>query len=270
MSKSPDAFRTISEVADWLGVQAHVLRFWESKFSQVKPVKRAGGRRYYRPADMLLLGGIKKLLHDDGLTIKGVQKMLREQGVAHISDLSQALEEPSSAAEPETGAKGATIVRFKERADEAGAAAAEPPEAQISMQLEPESADANTTPETEQPEPEASEEIEGRPALPAFLHRPMAASAPKPDTETEDVSHEDPVAEPEVASAASVEAVAETVKAPREISDPPDADALPYAPGALARLAQVERLTPEQARDIAPLAEQLRLWHDQAAKMGTG
>ena len=93
MSKSPDAFRTISEVADWLGVQAHVLRFWESKFSQVKPVKRAGGRRYYRPADMLLLGGIRKLLHDDGLTIKGVQKILREQGMAYVSDLSLPLDD---------------------------------------------------------------------------------------------------------------------------------------------------------------------------------
>lgn len=93
MSKSPDAFRTISEVADWLGVQAHVLRFWESKFAQVKPIKRAGGRRYYRPADMLLIGGIKKLLHDDGLTIKGAQKILREQGVAHVADLSQPLDD---------------------------------------------------------------------------------------------------------------------------------------------------------------------------------
>ena len=91
MAKSADAFRTISEVADWLETPAHVLRFWESKFSQVKPVKRAGGRRYYRPADMKLLGGIKKLLHDDGMTIKGVQKMLREQGVGHVSDLSQPL-----------------------------------------------------------------------------------------------------------------------------------------------------------------------------------
>ena len=71
MSKSPDAFRTISEVADWLDVQAHVLRFWESKFTQVKPVKRAGGRRYYRPADMQLLGGIRKLLHDDGIVDQG-------------------------------------------------------------------------------------------------------------------------------------------------------------------------------------------------------
>lgn len=93
MVKSPDAFRTISEVADWLGIQAHVLRFWESKFTQVKPIKRAGGRRYYRPADMLLLGGIKKLLHDDGLTIKGVQKILREEGMTHVSSLSASLDE---------------------------------------------------------------------------------------------------------------------------------------------------------------------------------
>lgn len=93
MVKSPEAFRTISEVADWLDRPTHVLRFWESKFPQVKPVKRAGGRRYYRPQDMLLLGGIKKLLHDDGMTIKGVQKLLREQGVAHVSSHSQPLEE---------------------------------------------------------------------------------------------------------------------------------------------------------------------------------
>jgi len=88
MSKSPDAFRTISEVADWLDTPAHVLRFWESKFSQVKPIKRAGGRRYYRPADMQLLGGIKRLLHQDGLTIKEVQLLLREKGAKHVSALS--------------------------------------------------------------------------------------------------------------------------------------------------------------------------------------
>jgi len=92
MSKSAEAFRTISEVADWLGVQTHVLRFWESKFSQIKPIKRAGGRRYYRPADMLLIGGIRKLLHGDGLTIKGVQKLLREEGIAHVLDMSAPLE----------------------------------------------------------------------------------------------------------------------------------------------------------------------------------
>ncbi len=92
MAKSAEAFRTISEVAEWLDLPTHVLRFWESKFTQVKPVKRAGGRRYYRPNDMVLLGGIKKLLHDDGMTIKGAQKMLRDHGVKHISSLSQPLD----------------------------------------------------------------------------------------------------------------------------------------------------------------------------------
>jgi DNA-binding transcriptional MerR regulator len=120
MPKSADAFRTISEVADWLETPAHVLRFWESKFSQVKPVKRAGGRRYYRPADMLLLGGIKKLLHDDGMTIKGVQKVLREHGVKHVAAMSQPLDED---AEPEDSGitldaepsqpTSATVVDFK-------------------------------------------------------------------------------------------------------------------------------------------------------------
>jgi len=87
MVKSRDAFRTISEVADWLDTPAHVLRFWESKFTQIKPVKRAGGRRYYRPEDMALLGGIKSLLHDQGMTIKGAQKLLRDMGVKHVSGL---------------------------------------------------------------------------------------------------------------------------------------------------------------------------------------
>ena len=85
MAKAPDAFRTISEVSEQLDTPAHVLRFWESKFAQVKPVKRAGGRRYYRPDDVMLLAGIKVLLHDNGMTIKGAQKVLREQGVKAVS-----------------------------------------------------------------------------------------------------------------------------------------------------------------------------------------
>ena len=92
MSKSADAFRTISEVAEWLDLPTHVLRFWESKFSQIKPVKRAGGRRYYRPRDMQLIGGLKKLLHDDGMTIRGAQKLLKENGIQHVIDLSPPLE----------------------------------------------------------------------------------------------------------------------------------------------------------------------------------
>lgn len=80
-SKSAEAFRTISEVASDLDVPQHVLRFWETKFSQVRPMKRGGGRRYYRPEDVDLLRTIRALLYDDGYTIKGVQKLLREGGV---------------------------------------------------------------------------------------------------------------------------------------------------------------------------------------------
>jgi len=88
-AKSPDAFRTISEVAIELNVPQHVLRFWESRFGQVKPVKRAGGRRYYRPEDVDLLRGIRTLLYSDGVTIKGVQKLLREQGIRYVAEIGR-------------------------------------------------------------------------------------------------------------------------------------------------------------------------------------
>lgn len=88
MAKAPDAFRTISEASDALKTPAHVLRFWESKFSQVKPVKRAGGRRYYRPTDIDLLSGIRTLLHDQGMTIRGVQKLIAEKGVRHVAQVA--------------------------------------------------------------------------------------------------------------------------------------------------------------------------------------
>lgn len=85
MEKSPQAFRTISEVSALLDLPAHVLRFWESRFPQLRPIKSSGGRRYYRPEDVELLRGIRDLLYDDGMTIKGVQKILREQGVRAVS-----------------------------------------------------------------------------------------------------------------------------------------------------------------------------------------
>lgn len=88
MSKSPDAFRTISEVSEWLDTPTYVLRFWESRFPQIKPVKRAGGRRYYRPEDMQLVGGIKQLLHFDEQSIKEVKEILKDQGVKHVMSLS--------------------------------------------------------------------------------------------------------------------------------------------------------------------------------------
>lgn len=87
--KSAEAFRTISEVADELDVPQHVLRFWESRFTQIRPVKRAGGRRFYRPEDVDLLKGIQTLLHGEGLTIKGVQKVLRERGVRHVAEVGR-------------------------------------------------------------------------------------------------------------------------------------------------------------------------------------
>lgn len=87
--KSAEAFRTISEVAIELDVPQHVLRFWESRFTQIKPVKRAGGRRYYRPDDIDLLKGIRALLYNDGFTIKGVQKVLKDRGLRHVAEIGR-------------------------------------------------------------------------------------------------------------------------------------------------------------------------------------
>ena len=84
MAKGPEAFRTISEAADELNVPQHVLRFWETKFSFIRPMKRAGGRRFYRPLDIAVLRGVRRLLHDEGYTIKGVQRLYREQGQRHL------------------------------------------------------------------------------------------------------------------------------------------------------------------------------------------
>ena len=84
MTKGPEAFRTISEAASEIGVAQHVLRFWETKFSFIRPMKRAGGRRFYRPHDLLVLSGVRRLLHDEGYTIAGVQKLYREQGSSRL------------------------------------------------------------------------------------------------------------------------------------------------------------------------------------------
>lgn len=95
MAKSPNAFRTISEAADEVGAPQHVLRFWETKFDFIAPVKRAGGRRFYRPEDVTVLKGVRRLLHDEGLTIRGVQRLHKEQGLTRLAaygDPSTALE----------------------------------------------------------------------------------------------------------------------------------------------------------------------------------
>lgn len=90
VEKGPEAFRTISEVAEDLDLPQHVLRFWETRFNQIKPLKRGGGRRYYRPDDVDLLCGIRLLLYGEGYTIKGVQRLLKEKGVAFIVEVGRA------------------------------------------------------------------------------------------------------------------------------------------------------------------------------------
>ena len=92
MTKGPEAFRSISEAAEVLGVPQHVLRFWETRFSFIRPMKRAGGRRFYRPQDLVVLRGVRRLLHDEGYTIKGVQKLHREQGVRRLIEAGEGLD----------------------------------------------------------------------------------------------------------------------------------------------------------------------------------
>lgn len=119
MAKGPDAFRTISEAADEVGVPQHVLRFWETKFSFVKPMKRAGGRRFYRPSDLTLLKGIRALLHEDGYTIRGVQQLHRDSGAARIV--------AAGTRAPGKAGRIASAAVNGEDAPEVPAAAAQPP-----------------------------------------------------------------------------------------------------------------------------------------------
>lgn len=112
MDKSPDAFRTISEVGDDLDVPQHVLRFWETRFKEIKPMKRGGGRRYYRPEDVALLKGIRHLLYGEGYTIRGVQRILRDQGARFV----QQVWEPGA---PQPAHAAAEDARPDERAEEA-------------------------------------------------------------------------------------------------------------------------------------------------------
>ena len=121
MAKSPNAFRTISEAADEVGAPQHVLRFWETKFPFITPLKRAGGRRFYRPQDVVLLKAVKRLLHEDGLTIKGVQRLHREQGLKRLAvygDPDGAVAfEPDGGAAPEPVAAaptGASSIRLRQ------------------------------------------------------------------------------------------------------------------------------------------------------------
>ena len=100
MPKGPEAFRSISEASEALGVAQHVLRFWETKFSFIRPMKRAGGRRFYRPYDLAVLAEVRRLLHEDGYTIKGVQRLHREQGMRRLLDAANGISAPPPAEPP--------------------------------------------------------------------------------------------------------------------------------------------------------------------------
>jgi DNA-binding transcriptional MerR regulator len=118
VAKSPNAFRTISEAAEEVGAPQHVLRFWETKFGFITPLKRAGGRRFYRPQDIVLLKAVRRLLHDEGLTIKGVQRLHREQGLKRIAAYGdpegQVVFEPEAEAAPAAAPQAVSPIRLRQ------------------------------------------------------------------------------------------------------------------------------------------------------------
>ncbi|WP_138933982.1 MerR family transcriptional regulator [Roseovarius arcticus] len=252
MSKSADAFRTISEVADWLGIPAHVLRFWESKFTQVKPVKRAGGRRYYRPADMQLLGGIRKLLHDEGMTIKGVQKVMREQGVHHVAAMSPPLDGDLDTDVagialdvPEVEPRG-QIVNFGRPQAEAPAPSSkvqepakndsEPTDIVLDVQQENvESAPVSPEPSVEDTSPEDT-----------ALQEPADLTAPEPAKQTEDTAPSESAASDQAAPITeAAEAAYPSDAAPPEHT--PDGDG-----SATSEDTQVEDEAPDEVSGASP------------------
>jgi len=122
MDKSPDAFRTISEVAEDLDVPQHVLRFWETRFNHIKPLKRGGGRRYYRPDDVDLLKGIRQLLYGEGYTIKGVQRILKEEGVRFVQGVGRGEQSvPALQTEPAQDAEAGEVADGGQSYEEEGA-----------------------------------------------------------------------------------------------------------------------------------------------------
>jgi len=259
VEKSPEAFRTISEVADWLGVPAHVLRFWESKFPQVKPVKRAGGRRYFRPADMRLLGGIRILLHEDGMTIKALQKKLADEGTAGVAELSP----PIGGADEPSEAGDGQVVRFARpggdapapeahAADEDGAAdpsaAAEPgpavPEDAPEQPADGEEAERAAAQHVDAPEqPDGADAGECAPtAAPSADTAPAAPGGAEP---------EPPDPDPQLAKAPALPPL------PDLPPDPPDD--MQVAAGPVSRLAALAApVSSAQAAQLSTLAGRLR------------
>ena len=206
--KSRDAFRTISEVADWLEVPTHVLRFWESRFSQIKPVKRAGGRRYYRPSDMRIIGGVKVLLHDQGMTIRGVQKLFREEGLKHVSSFSP-------------GLYGETVEEAPLSADTLERAARPAPPASKTHGAAPD-------PIEDAPAAEASEDTAEAPPMFRRTSRPIEPFAPPQEAVAAASSAEVDAPEPIVSDTEA--ASTETEASPTVEGDQPDLPLVPPTP----------------------------------------
>jgi DNA-binding transcriptional MerR regulator len=290
MGKAADAFRTISEVADWLEVPAHVLRFWESKFTQIKPVKRAGGRRYYRPADMALLGGIKVLLHDQGMTIKGAQKYLRENGIQQVSDMSPPLDEEAQGAlsgialdVPSVPARPADVLAFT-RPDGGNDPAADAQD-KAEVAVKPEAMDDGAyeaeaeAPLSPQTKATASEEDLDAPAIPPMEDQtPHEAPSTAPElSETAPSFHTAPEPKGDTGAGAEDETPplepdappVQTATHPRPSSDLPadPSDDVAAAPGLLTALSALPRpVSPQLAARLAPLVAALRTHAASGAK----
>lgn len=215
MKKAPDAFRTISEVSDLLDTPAHVLRFWESKFYQIRPVKRAGGRRYYRPDDVALINGVKLLLQDQGMTIRGVQRILQEKGVKHVVGLGRPALQSENVPDPQ--------IIETETAESAPAETA-----QVAVEISP-----NETPtvpalselavDQDVSAPQAPETTEETPAAPvnetAEIESERAVQTPAPEPELPIAARQDTV---DAASAKAAHAEPLTPPAPPEPPSPPE------------------------------------------------
>lgn len=234
MKKAPEAFRTISEVAELLDTPAHVLRFWESKFYQIRPVKRAGGRRYYRPDDVALIGGIKVLLQDQGLTIRGAQRVLHEQGVRQVAALAPPIsalgqDEAVEAAQPDI--TPAPVIEEAElvapapsqdagKAEPDVAPAAPEPEAPVQAEATPDRTEPEAGPglvADSEAEPVAENGAEADLDLGADIELNFWADVA---TDTADDSAEEPVAAGQTPPKAPSESAPEPATEPAQTTEP--------------------------------------------------
>ena len=294
MAKAQDAFRTISEVSDALDTPTHVLRFWESKFSQIKPVKRAGGRRYYRPDDMALLAGIKDLLHEQGMTIKGAQKLLREKGVKSVVALghTRLSDDPASAnaaeiidittkltPEPEEAPAPTLEIVETEAAEDAATPASDPVPEDETESVSQFSTPPVTIPPAPAPEPPKVQIIrpgmENSDASPRVILEeaakptdgPIVASTDHaPDIEVE--APTEPLAAPEIAPETKPERIAMPPVAKPAPSFPPIAEPKDMPARFFASLQKADlEVVQSKSSQIAPLVARLEAARDQLRRI---